>query len=79
MLPAYLVSERLAAGWEQGDPLLTVGLNTPGERRRRGRLDQLGNAQEHLIRRELQVPPLPAHLPANLLGHCSLMLGGWQR
>jgi integrase len=28
MLPGYLVSERLAAGWEQGDPLLTVGLNT---------------------------------------------------
>jgi len=28
MLPGYLVSERLAAGWEQDDPLLTVGLNT---------------------------------------------------
>ncbi|MGA8016495.1 MAG: site-specific integrase [Candidatus Dormiibacterota bacterium] len=28
MLPGYLVSERIAAGWEPGDPLLAVGLNT---------------------------------------------------
>ncbi|HCU92073.1 MAG TPA: hypothetical protein DHU96_04800 [Actinobacteria bacterium] len=28
MLPGYLVTERLAAGWAPGDPLLAVGLNT---------------------------------------------------
>jgi integrase len=28
MLPGYWVSERLAAGWDHGDPLLQVGLNT---------------------------------------------------
>jgi hypothetical protein len=28
MLPGYLVSERISAGWEPGDPLLAVGLNT---------------------------------------------------
>jgi hypothetical protein len=28
MLPAYLAEDRLAAGWEPGDPLLTVGLGT---------------------------------------------------
>jgi hypothetical protein len=28
MLPGYLVSERLAAGWTPDDPLLAVGLNT---------------------------------------------------
>jgi hypothetical protein len=28
MLPGYLVSERIAAGWTPGDPLIAVGLNT---------------------------------------------------
>jgi hypothetical protein len=28
MIPAYLADDRLAAGWEPGDPLLTVGLGT---------------------------------------------------
>ena len=27
MLPGHVVSERLAAGWQPGDPLLPVSLN----------------------------------------------------
>lgn len=36
-------------------------------------------AADHLIRRELQVRPLPAHSPSELLKHCSLMRSGWRR